>query len=107
MSQFSLVFPLRACLAGLLLRGSSGGARAVLEEPQIVAPPKQLRLLCFLLKNGSFRKTFGRAPLEEPEPEPERSPAKHALNQRRTSLSPFSESSIGGATTSSGDGVAT
>jgi len=68
-------------LARLLLRGFSGGARAVLEEPQIVAPPKQLQLLCFLLKNGSSRKTFGRAPLEEPEPEPERSPAKQALKQ--------------------------
>ena len=51
---------LRTCLARLLLRGSSGGAGAVLEEPQ----------LCFLLKNGSFKKTFGRAPLEEPEPQP-------------------------------------
>jgi len=71
---------LRTCLARLLLRGSSGGAGAVLEEPQIVAPPKRLRLLCFLLKNGSFKKTFGRAPLEEPEPKPERSPAKQVLN---------------------------
>ena len=37
----------RTCLARLLLRGSSRGAGAVLEEPQIVAPPKWLRLLCF------------------------------------------------------------
>jgi hypothetical protein len=50
-----------------------------LEEPQFVASPKWLQLLCFLLKNGSFRKTFGRAPLEESEPEPKRSPAKQAL----------------------------
>jgi len=72
---------LRACLARLLPRGSSGGAGAILEEPQIVAPPKRLRLLCFLLKNGSSKKTFGRAPLEEPEPE--RSPAKQALYYHR------------------------
>ena len=71
---------LRACLVRLLPRGSSGGAGAVLEEPQIVAPPKRFRFLCFLLKNGSAKKTFGRAPLEEPEPEPERSPAKQALS---------------------------
>jgi hypothetical protein len=49
---------------------------------QIVAPSKRLRLLCFLLKNDSSKKTFGRAPLEEPELEPERSPAKQALGDR-------------------------
>jgi hypothetical protein len=38
-------------------------------------------LLCFLLKNGFFEKTFGRAPLEELEPEPERSPTKRALKR--------------------------
>jgi hypothetical protein len=68
----------RACLAGLLTRGSSG---AVLVKPQIVASPKRLWLLCFLLKSGFSRKTFGRVPLEEPEPKPERSPAKQALNR--------------------------
>jgi hypothetical protein len=43
--------------------------------------PKRLRLICFfLLKNDFSRKTFGRAPLEEPELEPKRSPAKQALS---------------------------
>jgi len=60
-------------LARLLLRRSSGGARAVLEVPQFMAPPKWLRLLCFLPKKDSFMKTFGRAPLKEPEQEPGRS----------------------------------
>jgi len=73
---------LRGYLARLLLRGFSKGARAVLQELQFVAPSKRLRLLCFLLKNDSskktFGKTFGRAPLEEPE----RSPAKQALGDR-------------------------
>jgi hypothetical protein len=43
-------------------------------------PPKRLRLrfLCFLLKNSSSRKAFGKAPSQEPEPV--RSPAKHAQN---------------------------
>ena len=53
-----------------------------------MASPKQLQLLYFLLKNGSSRKTFGRAPLEEPEPEPERSPAKHKVVSYRVEISP-------------------
>jgi hypothetical protein len=46
-----------------------------------MASSKRLRLLCFLLENGLYRKTFGRAPLEKPrpEPEPERGPLKQAL----------------------------
>jgi len=44
-----------------------------------MASLKWLRLLCFLLKNGFSRKTFGRTSLEEPELEPKRSPAKQAL----------------------------
>jgi len=59
----------RWCLAGLLLRGSSGGAGVVLEE-------FQLWLLCFSLKNGSSYKTFGMALFEEPK----RSLAKQALS---------------------------
>ena len=47
--------------------------------PQTVAPPKRLQLLCFSLKNGSFNKTFGSAPPEEPKPELKRSPAKQTL----------------------------
>jgi hypothetical protein len=38
------------------------GVRAILEKPQFVAPPKYLWFLYFLLKNGSFRKMFDRAP---------------------------------------------
>ena len=76
---------IRACLARLLPRGSSGGAGVVFEEPQIVAPPKRLQLLCFLLKNGFSKKTFGRAPLEEPKPEPERNPAKQVLKATKFS----------------------
>ena len=49
-------------------------------KPQIVASPKWLRLLCFLLKNGFSTKMFARAPMEEPEPEPERSPAKETIS---------------------------
>jgi hypothetical protein len=52
--------------------GSSRGAEAVLVKPQIVASSKRLRLLCFLLKNNFSRKTFGKAPLEELEPVPQR-----------------------------------
>jgi hypothetical protein len=65
-------------LAWLLLRGSSGGARAVLEEPQLQNGSGSSAF--FLLKNDFSRKTFGRAPLEEPELEPKRSPAKQALS---------------------------
>jgi hypothetical protein len=43
-----------------------------------MASLKRLRLLCFLLKNGFSRKTFGRAPLEELE----MSSAKEALNSK-------------------------
>jgi len=45
-----------------------------------MAPPKRLRLLYFLLKNGSSMKTFDRASLEEPEPKPKRSLAEQALS---------------------------
>ena len=52
-------------LAWLLVSGSSGGARAVLEV---------------YWKNGSFdKKTFGRVSLKEPELKLGGSPAKHAL----------------------------
>jgi len=40
---------------------------------------KRLWLLRLLLKNSFSRKTFGRTPLEEAEPEPKRSPVKQAL----------------------------
>jgi hypothetical protein len=41
---------------------------------------KEVRVvLLFTKKNGSFRKTFGKVPLKEPELKPERSPAKHAF----------------------------
>jgi len=50
------------------------------------APPEELFwrsynlwLLYFLLKNGSFKKTFGRASLKEPEPKLERSLAKQVV----------------------------
>ena len=43
--------------------------------------PKRLRLIYFLLKNGSSRKTFSRAPLQEPEPELGRSSVKQALSR--------------------------
>jgi hypothetical protein len=66
-------------LTWLLLRGSSGVARAILEEPQFVAFLKQLQLLYFLLK-----KKFGRALLKEIEPESKRRPTKHALEHLRT-----------------------
>jgi hypothetical protein len=46
-------------LARLFLRGYSREARAVLEEPQFVAP-KWLGLLYFLLKNGSSKKMFSK-----------------------------------------------
>ena len=76
-SQFgaatSATFLTLYCNLGPVWHGSSGGARAVLEEP--------LRLLCFLLKNGSFKKTFGRASLEEPEPEPEPEPERSHAKQ--------------------------
>jgi hypothetical protein len=55
------------------------GDKAVLEEPKFVTLPKRLLLHCFSLKNGSSCKTFGRASLEEPLPEPERSPTKQAF----------------------------
>jgi hypothetical protein len=45
-------------LAELLIRSSFRGDGAVLAKVQIVASPKQLQLLCFLLKNGFSRKTF-------------------------------------------------
>jgi hypothetical protein len=44
------------CLAGLLMRGSTGGAGAVLEEPQFVAPPKRLQLVYFSLKTAPHAK---------------------------------------------------
>jgi len=43
--------------------------------------PKRLRLIYFLLKNGSSRKTFSRAPLQEPKPELGRSSVKQALSR--------------------------
>jgi hypothetical protein len=52
-----------------------------LEEPQFVASLKRLRLLYFLLKNNSSRKTFSRALLEEAEPEPKRSLAKKTIKR--------------------------
>ena len=44
-------------------------------------PPEGL--LCFSLKNGSSYKTSGRAPPDEPEPEPGRNPTKQGLNFAR------------------------
>jgi hypothetical protein len=46
------------------------------------APPEEafgLWLLCLLLKNGSFRKIFGRTSSEELEPEPEEPYTKQDL----------------------------
>jgi len=62
-------------LAGLLTRGYSRGAGAVLVKPQIMASSKQLQLL-FLLKSGFSTKIFGRTSLKEPQPELEKSHAK-------------------------------
>jgi hypothetical protein len=45
-----------------------------------MAPKKRLWLLCFSLKMTPT--TFGKAPQEEPEPELEKSPTKHALSFR-------------------------
>jgi len=69
---------LRACLAGLVTRGSFRKAGAVLAKPIYGFAKTTLTPLLFT-QNGFSRKTFGRAPLERPEPEPERSPTKQAL----------------------------
>jgi hypothetical protein len=50
--------------------------RLLRSEPE---GPKQLRLLCFSLKNGSPCKMFGKAPPKELEPESRKSPTKQAL----------------------------
>jgi hypothetical protein len=46
-----------------------------------MAPKKRLWLLCFSLKMTPT--TFGKAPQEEPEPELEKSPTKHALSLKK------------------------
>jgi hypothetical protein len=54
-------------------------ARRIAEQHRLLIRACLAGLFYFSLKNSSSYKTFGRAPLEEPEPDPGRSPTKQAL----------------------------
>jgi hypothetical protein len=65
-----------------LMKGVFGRALRERLPRRTQSHPKQLRLLCFSLKNGYSYKTFDTALPEEPEPEPE--PGRSSTKQARS-----------------------